>query len=713
MKKWRNLTVIALTFIMLSTLFYPIPSCKTSAAENSDGMRDVKAADIVADMGLGWNLGNTLDSHGGYSDVNTHFQLVGFYMDNTDKAWNMSKSATCTWKDKTTIKGNLSWDMSSIKSTDDSQVGMIGFQLWNFNKEVAANSNIAIKITKAEFTNAKLSVSFPNLLGEHSVTMKENGVAQFGITISNKELMKSSQLKDGTYNLSIEFSIPGTSNKSKEEYYETLWGNPLTTEGIFEQIKAGGFRAVRIPVTWNLHTDTDGNIDKAWMDRVDQIVNYALKNNLYCILNMHHDTGTVNSDGAGWLKADSKDPAMAKRYAYIWKQIAEHFKKYNDYLLFESFNEILALDSKGNAIWGDPGQTALTNVNDLNQLFVNTVRATGGNNAKRHLVVNTYAASTAQGVLDGFVLPNDTISNHLIVQVHDYTPIDFAWYDDDKSPRRVTWGTEADKANLDAIFNRLDKRFVSKGIPVIVGEFDSDNKNNTSERAKHAGYYVTAAAAKGIVCFWWDSGGYMEAQNEANYKGPALINRRTLKLVFPEILNALKNAAFHGKNSLSNMTISSISRQTYQNKPVCPIVTVKNGSELLSADKDYKITYSDNETPGMAKLMLTGCGDYYDTVEKTFLIVPSQVTISKLFNIKASSVTAKWDKVIGADGYQITYSNNKTGTFKVAGNTSAISYTVKGLKKGKTYYFKVKAYITINGTKEFGSDSQIKSIVVK
>lgn len=643
MKKWKKITALILTFILFNALPNLTSSHNIYAAGKSTVMRDLTASDIVADMGLGWNLGNTLDSHAGYSNSRTNFQLVGYYMDKTNSVWNMSKSVFCTWKNASTIEGTLSWDMSSIKSTDDSLTSLIGFQLWNFNKELPANTSIKIKVTKAEFTSSKQTVSFPKLLGEHDVMMKENGVGQYGISSFDNELKKTSQLKEGTLTLSIEFSVPGKTLKSKEEYYETVWNNPLATEALFEQIKAGGFRAVRIPTTWNLHTDSAGTIDKAWMDRVEQVVNYALKNNLYCILNMHHDTGKANPDGAGWLKAE-KDAEMSKRYAIIWNQIAERFKDYDDHLLFESFNEILTTDSKGNEIWGDPGQNALTVVNELNQLFVETVRATGGNNPKRHLVVNTYAASTAQGVLNGFILPNDTIKDHLIVQVHDYTPTDFAWYNDEtNSKQRVTWGTDQDKADLNSIVNRLDNRFISKGIPVIIGEFDSDNKDNLSERMKHANYYVSAAASKGIVCFWWDSGGKFDVPADSIYKGPGLINRSTLQWTFPDLLNTMKDAAFQGK---------------------------------------------------------------------TFITAPGKATIRKISS-KTSSVTISWDEVNTASGYQVSYSSSKNGLFQIADKIKETKFTIKGLKKGKTYYFKVNAYITSNDKTEFGIDSNIKSIKIK
>jgi aryl-phospho-beta-D-glucosidase BglC (GH1 family) len=321
--------------------------------------------------------------------------------------------------------------------------------------------------------------------------------------------------------------------------YETAWGNPETTKALIDKVKAQGFGAVRIPVTWGPHVNDDGSIDGNWMDRIQEIVGYVMDNDLYGIINVHHDTGAA---AASWMRAsESGIAARRDKFANLWKRIALRFREYDSRLIFEGFNEILDDDSD----WATPDAVSLGVTNELNQLFVDTVRATGGNNEGRVLVVATYAASTAQLIIDGFELPEDSIENRLIVDMHDYSPQDFAWQQKEVkwTTTRDTWGTDADIEQLEGIFERLDKRFVSQAIPVIIGEFGTCNKNNTAARVDHAKSYIGRAKARKITSFWWDEGGNFETGNSGQYEGHGLINRRTLKWAYPELADAVAAAA--------------------------------------------------------------------------------------------------------------------------------------------------------------------------
>lgn len=197
---------------------------------------------------------------------------------------------------------------------------------------------------------------------------------------------------------------------AKPTDFETAWGNPVTTKQMIESVRAAGFNAVRVPVTWTQHiSDADlYEIDAAWMCRVKETVDYVIDSGMYCILNLHHDVG-----GDSWLKASTQSvSAQSQKFAAVWTQIAKTFAEYDAHLLFEGFNEILDEENH----WVYPGKTAADAVNTLNQLFVDTVRSTGGNNRSRCLVVNTYAAGTGSAQLDDFVLPFDSTKNALIVQ---------------------------------------------------------------------------------------------------------------------------------------------------------------------------------------------------------------------------------------------------------------------------------------------------------
>ena len=200
--------------------------------------------------------------------------------------------------------------------------------------------------------------------------------------------------------------------------YETSWGQPVTTPEIINAIAEKGFKVIRVPVTWGPHADENDIINDAWMNRVEEVVNYVLNAGCYCILNIQHDSGTD-----GWLCADPVNyTTISARFQKFWNQIATRFQKYDDKLLFEAFNEILDT----NNTWGDPTDPAAYDVvNKLEQDFVNTVRATGGNNEFRNLVVNTYSSGHTAAKLAGFAVPADVHPNHILASIHCYDPYNF------------------------------------------------------------------------------------------------------------------------------------------------------------------------------------------------------------------------------------------------------------------------------------------------
>ena len=300
-------------------------------------------------------------------------------------------------------------------------------------------------------------------------------------------------------------------NKSDPKNFETAWGNPVITKELIHSVKESGFNAVRVPVTYLEKMDANGKVDEKWLARVKEVVDYVLAENMYCIINVHHDTG--GGDEA-WLRADSKmyKNGMSKKYAYLWEQIADYFKNYDEKLLFEGFNEILDKNSN----WGGSNKDSYDTVNKLNQIFVDTVRKSGGNNAHRNIIVLTYGASSADSQVSGFKVPTDTAKDHLIAEVHIYDPSKFCNGED------KTWDSADEKA-VDTIFERLNKKIITaQKVPMIVGEFGSQDKFNTNEytaeRAKYASYIVKTAKKYGMTCFWWDDGGSMKLFDRSGAK---------------------------------------------------------------------------------------------------------------------------------------------------------------------------------------------------
>ncbi len=268
---------------------------------------------------------------------------------------------------------------------------------------------------------------------------------------------------------------------------ETGWGNPKATEEMVLAVKKAGFNAIRIPVTWGEHMSGD-TISREWMNRVKEVVDYAYNNDMIVILNMHHD------DYIWFDPNDSEYEGDSAKLVSIWKQISAEFKDYGDRLIFEGMNEPRTVGSAGEWTGGTAPERDI--INKYAQDFVDTVRASGGNNSERTLIVTGYAASAEDQALNDILVPDD---DHVIVTVHYYAPWKFA------DGQTTTFG-DSDKAELAAKFERLKKKFADRGIPVIIGEFGCVAKADDETRALYYSTYISEAKKQGIKCFIWDNG---------------------------------------------------------------------------------------------------------------------------------------------------------------------------------------------------------------
>ena len=249
---------------------------------------------------------------------------------------------------------------------------------------------------------------------------------------------------------------------------------------------------------------------------------------MYIIINTHHDEKIFKFTNA---EADNS-LIIFKR---LWTQIAVQFQNYNEKLIFEGLNEPR---TKGGENEWDGGTSAeRVKLNKYHQVFVDTVRAAGGNNSKRFLMITPYAASAGQTAVDGLVLPNDTTVDSLIVSIHAYAPYNFAL---NTNSAFNTWST-GNSTDTSAIINALTPahtKFVSKGIPVIMGEFGAMNKNNDAVREAWAEYYVQQARNRQIPCFWWDN-----ASTAGTGELFGLLDRNTNAIVYPQVMAGLKKGA--------------------------------------------------------------------------------------------------------------------------------------------------------------------------
>ncbi|MFC1642592.1 glycoside hydrolase family 5 protein, partial [Myxococcota bacterium] len=334
---------------------------------------------------------------------------------------------------------------------------------------------------------------------------------------------------------------------------ETAWGNPTVTEALLQAVAESGFDLVRIPVTWSLHIGAtpDYVIEPGWLERVEEVVQYAIGAGLYAIINLHHD-GADAYDGVEWLTlndaggavtAENNDQVEA-RFVGMWTQIASHFRDHGEQLLFESMNEI-------HDGYDTPDPAYYDIINHLNQVFVDTVRATGGNNGQRHLVVPGYNTNIDYTVA-GFEVPTDPTPNRLILSVHYYDPWDFAgsaktnaW--GQAAPGRDSWGQED---HVVAQFDKLQTTYVQQGIAVVLGEYGAVHQAGFEDYRRYYMEYVTKAAAdRDILPIYWDNGS--ESSGEEAF---GLFSRTTNAVLHPTILEAMMRAAT-STYSLNDVTV--------------------------------------------------------------------------------------------------------------------------------------------------------------
>ncbi len=309
---------------------------------------------------------------------------------------------------------------------------------------------------------------------------------------------------------------------------ETCWACPLTTKEVFEAVKAASYNTVRIPVTWGNHMGEapDYRIEEEWLDRVQEVVDYAYDLGLYVILNTH-------CEEEYWLIPDNEHKsAVEAQFAALWTQVGERFKDYDNHLLFESMNEPRVKDSLLEWAGGTVSQRKI--VNSLNDDFVKLIRSQGGNNPSRYLLIPSYAAARDNVSLNAMTVPDD---DKIIVSVHAYYPADFVSRD---SWEAKSWGTDKDKYAVDSMLCKIYEKFTKQGIPVVMGEFGAANKNNLASRVEYTSYYVSTAKKYGIICCWWDNE-KMTGDEPNGYFG--LLDRTTYEWVFPEIVEAMIQAS--------------------------------------------------------------------------------------------------------------------------------------------------------------------------
>ena len=383
---------------------------------------------------------------------------------------------------------------------------------------------------------------------------------------------------------------------------ETNWGNPVITEKLIQSVKAAGFKSIRIPVSYfaKIDDDKDYTIDSKWLDRVQEVVDYCIKNDLYAVINIHGD-GYNTIDG-GWLLCNGKNQTeIKKKYKKVWKQIAERFKNYDEHLLFESMNE------EFDGSYSEPNKEYYQNINDYNQIFVDTVRKTGDNNTKRWLIIpgwNTNIDYTAGDY--GFKLPTDQYRDksidkeeqRIMISVHYYSPWDFCggengvitqWGNEADDPSKTS--TTCDETYMKNQLNLMKTTFADKGYPVFIGEYGSINKTSyDSENEYYRAYFARKlcqlSRKNGCIPMYWDNG-------YNGVHGFGLFDRTTCEITQPVIIDAIMEG--FGQKASQNSTLMSVRLYVSDSKYWTTIqsdntarITKKGGTYTLKlkGDKD-------------------------------------------------------------------------------------------------------------------------------
>lgn len=348
---------------------------------------------------------------------------------------------------------------------------------------------------------------------------------------------------------------------------ETSWGNGKATQATFDAIKAAGFKTVRIPVTWlgKVGSAPDYTIDATWLNRVYDVVGYAEKAGLIAIINIHHD----GANSEHWLDIknaatnDTKNTEVKAQLKAMWTQIANKFKEKGSFLIFETMNEI----HDGGWGWGanlNDGGKQYKVCNEWQQVCVDAIRATGGNNATRWIGVQGYDTNINLTV-NNLTLPTDA-ANHLLVSVHFYDPYEYtlnnkynSWghlYDSTQGDTKESWG---DESNVRDNFSKMKTTFVSKGIPVYIGEIGCVHRSSTRAekfRKYYLEYVCKAAKEYGLSPIFWDNG--------ATGSGPecsGLFSHSTGKAINngADIAEVMVNAI---ENTSTSYTLTSVYNKT-------------------------------------------------------------------------------------------------------------------------------------------------------
>ena len=602
---------------------------------------------------------------------------------------------------------------SPSNNATDIPTGSINVQI-TYDQEVSLDNSKQISVSggtimKGATANGKvvsLSVGCYDYETKVTITIPEgfvnvSGAKADAYTLSFTTAKKPEEIVDtfesataAVKNMGVGWNLGNTldaNDASKSSWtttadHETCWGQPVTKCELIKMMKEAGFGAIRVPVTWYQEMDSEGKIKDAWMKRVKEVVDYVIGEGLYCILNVHHDTGADNGSFKSWIKADEANYTQNKsKFEYLWKQIAETFKDYDQHLLFGSYNEMLDAKSCWNyptsvgSFDADYAKKSLEAVNNYAQSFVDAVRNTGGNNAIRNLVVNTYAASpggnwstNANLPVEQFKLPTDKVSKHLIVEVHSYPNISNGF------SKEITY--------LDWLFSNINDKLITRlKVPVVIGEWGSSNVDagtgktdydvRKSDFFSFVDYWVKKAKELDIATFYW------MGLSDGAYRSVPAFNQ-------PDLAERIAKA-YHGDSYAGKYPVASFEYVVKYNQEWSELFLYGDWNDSGFKVSDYKgITvemdkaygdklqikiYGDKVSEGSYKEQYVPLSETSATTTATFdaaTLGSSFQRITLQTNAGLQTARVKSAKLIKADGTEVAGTITAAWGCEVSGETT-------------------------------------------
>lgn len=477
--------------------------------------------------------------------------------------------------------------------------------------------------------------------------------------------------------------------------FETAWGQPVTTKAMIDGIKKAGFNSIRIPVSWSNMMSSDGNytIDASYFKRVDEIISYAFANDMYVIINDHYD-------GGWWEHFCGNKRDCMKHYKSMWTQVAEHYKDYSEKLIFESANEELGDSLKKSLSKTDVNisDTALYNlVNEINQTFVDIVRQSGGNNARRYLLIAGFNTDIDKTCSSLYEMPADTISNHLMVSVHYYTPwIYVGLHKNEGYGYKDSWGTDDDKAEMAGFFAKM-KKFTDAGYGVVIGEYSVLSYNNdTKAYERKTGdttfikYLLTLCDKYGYAPYVWDAGDWYKRDTcSMRWSDIAAIYKSDwTAAVDTPVLKAASNTTA-GINVSWNKVDGAQKYYVYRKTSGTSWSRIAEVTSISYVDKTAKSGSTYTYTVRAVNKSIAGG---YDKNGKSIKRL-ADTKVTSVTNV-TSGITVKWSRVTGAAGYYV-YRKTSTGSWSRIAElkgASTLGYTDTKASAGVTYIYTVRPY---------------------